>query len=46
MTNPTILLWQDATKFELCDTLRIILRSFPKTEFDDVIAAEWLSRVC
>ena len=25
---------QDETKFELCDTIRTVLRSYPKTNFD------------
>ena len=32
---------QDETKFELCDTIRTILRSYPKSNFDED-DCEWL----
>ena len=30
----SIIFFQDETKFELCDTIRTVLRSYPKTNFD------------
>lgn len=33
---------QDETKFELCDTIRIILRSYPKSSFDEENECEWM----
>jgi len=36
---------QDESKFELCDTIRAVLRSFPKSNFDDEIQYPWLPKL-
>ncbi|XP_023331282.1 neurochondrin homolog [Eurytemora carolleeae] len=35
---------QDELKFELCDVIRTILRSFPKSNFDDEAWLPWLQK--
>ena len=32
---------QDETKFELCDTIRTVLRSYPKSNFDEE-SCDWM----
>ena len=36
---------QEESKFELCDTIRAVLRSFPKSNFDDEVRHPWLPKL-